>query len=238
MSNFVVIVAGGKGKRMKADKNKCFLDLMGKEVLAWTTEVFEKLNFIDGIVFSMGSEEEEREVMSLAKKHGFKKILKAVTGVPTRQAGVYAGIKALEEFKVKDEDVVLVHNGANPFIQEGEIEQLIKALDDFDGSVCAFPVKDTTRQVDENKVSLGVIDRSKLWLMQTPQCVRFGMAVKAFRKARADGFTGTDDVQLVERIGGKVKIVECSYENIKITTPEDLMLAEKILEKRLAFHDV
>jgi 2-C-methyl-D-erythritol 4-phosphate cytidylyltransferase len=228
--NYVLICAGGKGKRMNHEKNKVFMKIKDKEIIARTLEVFEKAEEINGIIIST-SLEDFAEMEKIIAREGFKKIEAIVEGGKERQDSVYNGLKKLKEIAEKD-DVILIHNAANPFVEEKTIKKCIKEAKEFGAAVAAQKVKDTIKKVNEELIVKETLDRNELWQMQTPQAILFHIALKAFEKAYSENFYGTDDVQLVERIHGKVKIVECSYENIKITTKEDIELAEKIIEKR------
>ncbi|MBU2099698.1 2-C-methyl-D-erythritol 4-phosphate cytidylyltransferase [Candidatus Micrarchaeota archaeon] len=228
--NYALICAGGKGKRMEHEKNKVFMKIKGKEIIARTLEVFEKTEEVQGIVIST-SMEDFAEMEKIITREGCKKVEAIVEGGKERQDSVYNGLKKLKEIAGK-EDIVLIHNAANPFVKKETISRCIKEAREFGASVAAQKVKDTIKKVNEDLLVKETLNRKELWQMQTPQAIIFHIALKAFEKAFEEKFYGTDDVQLVERIHGKVKIVECSYENIKITTQEDIELAEKIIEKR------
>jgi len=228
--NYAVICAGGKGERMGEGKNKVFIRLKDKEIIARTLKVFEDTKKINGIVIS-AAKEDIKEIEEIIEREGFKKVEAVIEGGEKRQDSVYNGIKKVKEF-AEEKDVLLIHNAANPFVEKTTIEKCIKEAQEFGASVAAQKVKHTIKRVNENLIVKETLNRNELWQMQTPQAIVFHIAVKAFQRAEEEGFYGTDDVQLVERIHGKVKIVECSYENIKITTQEDLELGEKILEKR------
>ncbi len=227
--NYVVVCAGGKGIRMGHEKNKVFIKIKGREIIARTIKVFDKTEKIKGIIIS-AAKEDFAEIKKITEREKFKKIIAVVEGGEKRQDSVWNGIKKLKEI-AKEEDVVLIHNAANPFVKEKTIKECIQEAKKFGASVAAQRVKDTIKRVNEDLLVKETLKRKELWQMQTPQAIIFHIAVKAFEKAHKDGFYGTDDVQLVERIHGKIKIVECSYDNIKITTKEDLELAEKIIEK-------
>ncbi len=228
--NYAVICAGGKGERMGEGKNKIFIRLKDKEIIARTLKVFEETEKINGIVVS-ASLGDIKEIEKIVGREGITKVKAVIKGGEKRQDSVYNGIKKAKEF-AEENDVVLIHNAANPFVEKETIEKCIEEAHEFGASVAAQKVKDTIKRVNEDLIVKETLNRKELWQMQTPQAIVFHIAVKAFQKAEEENFYGTDDVQLVERIHGKVKIVECSYENIKITTQEDLELGEKILEKR------
>lgn len=228
--NYAVICAGGKGIRIGHEKNKVFLKIKGKEMITHTIKVFEKAKEIKGIIISIGKDD-IKEMQEIIEREKFEKIKAVIEGGKQRQDSVYNGIKKLQEFAEKD-DVILIHNAANPFVEEQTINNCIKAAKEFGASVAAQKVKDTIKKVDEELLVKETLDRNELWQMQTPQAIINHIALKAFEKAYSENFYGTDDVQLVERIHGKVKIVECSYENIKITTKEDYELAERIIKEK------
>lgn len=225
--NIAVICAGGKGKRMLANKNKVFLNILDKPIIYHTVKCFEDHKEVDKIVIVTGEDDVLEMQQALVGMH---KVASIVVGGKERQDSVYNGIKAAAN--ISQEGIVLVHNGANPLVKYDTITNTIKEAKEHGASVAAVRVKDTIRQVSEDNFSIKTLDRKKLWAMQTPQVIKINLAMKAFNKAMKDNYYSTDDVALVEYIGGKVKIVECSYENIKITTPEDIEIAENILGMR------
>ena len=161
----------------------------------------------------------------------FIKVISILEGGKERQDSVYNGIKEASKHCDND-DIVLIHNGANPLVSQETINKTIEAANEYGASVAAMKVKDTIKSSTKNDFVKKTLDRNKLWAMQTPQVIRFGLAKQAFDKAFADNYYSTDDVALVEYIGEKVKIVESNPENIKITTPNDIVLAENILENK------
>ena len=231
--NIAIILASGMGKRMGAGKNKTLLNLGNKPLIFYTLENFEKSKAIDKIILVV-REEEKKVFQRIVEKYKLKKIEAIISGGKERQDSGYNGVIFVKEnFKKLGKDSILIfHNGANPFVAQNEIEEVILNTKKFGASVVAHKTKDTIRQVDKNGNSVGVIDRSNLWNMQTPQAIKFPLAVKAFLKAKADNFLGTDDVSLVERLGKKVKVIEASQNNFKVTTPLDLELARIILRSK------
>ena len=231
--NIAIILASGMGKRMGAEKNKTLLNLGNKPLIFYTLENFEKSKAIDKIILVV-REEEKKVFQRIVEKYKLKKIEAIISGGKERQDSGYNGVIFVKEnFKKLEKDSILIfHNGANPFVAQNEIKEVILNTKKFGASVVAHKTKDTIRQVDKNGNSVGVIDRSNLWNMQTPQAIKFPLAVKAFLKAKADNFLGTDDVSLVERLGKKVKVIEASQNNFKITTPLDLELARIILRNK------
>jgi 2-C-methyl-D-erythritol 4-phosphate cytidylyltransferase len=225
MTYQVIIPAAGQGKRMGAGRNKLFLEIKGIPVLIYTLQVFEEDEQCIGIVLVINPEEEQ-ELQSLLKQYQIKKVIDLVPGGKERQYSVYHGVRAIE-----GNGIVLVHDGARPFIDHQQISQLVSAAETVGASVLAVPLKDTVKKVEDGKVS-ETIDRSSLWAIQTPQAFRLSLLRKAHEKAEAEDFLGTDDASLVERIGYDVIIVEGNYDNIKLTTQEDLYFAEAIIQKR------
>jgi 2-C-methyl-D-erythritol 4-phosphate cytidylyltransferase len=225
MTYQVIIPAAGQGKRMGAGRNKLFLEIKGIPVLIYTLQVFEEDEQCTGIVLVINPEEEQ-ELQNLLKQYQIKKVIDLVPGGKERQYSVYHGVQA-----IGGNGIVLVHDGARPFIDHKQIAQLVSAADTVGASVLAVPLKDTVKKVEDGKVS-ETIDRSSLWAIQTPQAFRLSLLRKAHEKAEAEDFLGTDDASLVERIGYDVIIVEGNYDNIKLTTQEDLYFAEAIIQKR------
>lgn len=225
MTYRVIIPAAGQGKRMGAGKNKLLLELEDMPIFIYTLKVFEEDESCSGIILAI-NDQEEREVIDLLNLYGIKKVIGLVPGGKERQHSVFHGVQAL-----KDDGIVLVHDGARPFIDQDQIHSLVVAAEQYGASVLAVPVKDTVKKVSGNKV-IETVERSSLWAIQTPQAFRMSLLRKAHEKAMEEDFLGTDDASLVERMGQDVIIVEGNYDNIKLTTPEDLFFAETIIHKR------
>lgn len=223
--NYAIIVAGGKGKRMHTRINKLFL-LLNKEPIIWhTLNTFQECKNINRIIL-VGRPEDKDKFESIIKKNNFKKVIKIVDGGLERQDSVYNGINAIE--KANDDDIILIHNAVNPFVDEATINNCINAAKKYGAAVVGFPAKDTIKVVEDGLVRQ-TINRNILWQVQTPQAMKYFLAKKAFERAHKEKFYGTDDVSLVERIGGSVKVVYCPRENIKITEPYDLAYANKMV---------
>lgn len=221
MSNSVgvVIVAAGRGTRMGTVESKQYLLLQGKPIIVHTLEVFQQHDLISEIVLVTGKEDIERcrEWIQLYKLDKVKAI---VPGGSERQHSVHKGLLKLTT------QWVMVHDGVRPFVQPIEIEACYKRAKQIGASVLAVPVKDTIKQVDNEGKVLSTPDRRSLWAIQTPQTFRLSELLDAYAVAERDGFLGTDDSSLAERAGIPVSVVEGSYRNIKITTPDDLDFAE------------
>jgi 2-C-methyl-D-erythritol 4-phosphate cytidylyltransferase len=217
---------------MEAGKNKVLLKIKKNPIIFYTLQTFENSKNISKIVL-VAAEKDKKTFLKIVEKNKFKKVIKVISGGKERQNSAWNGIKFLDENIENKKDLILLfHNGANPFVSEKEIKESVRKARKYGASAVAQKTKDTIRKVDEKGFSLGVIDRSNLWNMQTPQTIKFNLAKKAFKKAEEDNFLGTDDVSLIERLGKKVKIIEASDDNFKITTPKDLVLAKIILSKK------
>lgn len=222
----VIIPAAGQGKRMGAGKNKLLLTLEGVPVLIHTLKVFEADAECSGIILPIHPDD-EAEFKLLLKDYGIHKVSSLIIGGKERQDSVYNGLKALGSFN----GVVLVHDAARPFIKAETIHALVEAASKEGGAIVAVPVKDTIKKAVNSQV-IETVERSSLWAVQTPQAFRVSILLEAHNKAASEQFTGTDESSLVERLPHPVAIIEGDYDNIKLTTPEDLYFAEAILRKR------
>lgn len=225
MSYQVVIPAAGQGKRMGAGKNKLLLSLNGVPVLIHTLLVFEADEACDGIILAI-SPDDEKEFSELINKYGIKKVSAFANGGKERQDSVYNALQ-----KVNSNGIVLVHDGARPFISKETIHQVTAAALLDGAAVVGVPVKDTIKKV-QNQTIVETVERSSLWAVQTPQAFRVSILQQAHQLAMEEGFLGTDEASLVERIPFAITMVEGSYDNIKLTTPEDMFFAEAIIRKR------
>lgn len=225
--NSVIIVAAGRGTRMNRKINKAFIDIDGKQMVAHTINTFYNCPEIDEIIVAVSKYDLSKFRDEILKTHSFKNI-KMVIGGKERQDSIYNALKKVDPRS----EIVLIHDGARPFIEEDTVVKLIEKTKDTGAAIVAVPVKDTVKVVDEEGMIESTPKRSRLWAAQTPQAFDRNIIVKAHEKAHRDGFLGTDDSMLVEKMGVRVSIVEGSYENIKITTPEDLDIAQMILNKQ------
>ena len=218
----VVIAAAGKGSRMGMEINKQYLELQGKPVLAVTIQRFENCDLIDEIIVVANEAEVEFCTKNVIERWGFKKVKAVVAGGPTRRHSVYIGLCQVSPAC----GVVLIHDGARPFVDIHIIEACIDAAEYYGAAVAAVPARDTIKRADREGFVEETVDRSNLWYIQTPQAFRFGLIMDAHTRAEQDGFVGTDDAVLAERLGHKVRLVPGKYTNIKITAREDLIMAE------------
>ena len=222
--NGVVIVAAGTGSRMNMGINKQFIKLEGKEIIAYTIEKFYNNSNIEDIVVVVKEDESEFFKKEILDKYNFKNV-KIAYGGKERQHSVYNGLKLLDEKC----DVVLIHDGARPFVSDKIIDKSIEEAKEHKAIVVGVPVKDTIKVIDNDKNIVDTPNRSVLWAVQTPQTFDYKILIDAYKDAFKNKFYGTDDAMLVERIGYKVKMLEGSYNNIKITTQEDLNIGSQIL---------
>ena len=222
--NGVVIVAAGTGSRMNMGINKQFIKLEGKEIIAYTIEKFYNNSNIEDIVVVVKEDESEFFKKEILDKYNFKNV-KIAYGGKERQDSVYNGLKLLDEKC----DVVLIHDGARPFVSDKIIDKSIEEAKEHKAIVVGVPVKDTIKVIDNDKNIVDTPNRSVLWAVQTPQTFDYNILIDAYKYEFKNKFYGTDDAMLVERIGYKVKMLEGSYNNIKITTQEDLNIGSQIL---------
>jgi 2-C-methyl-D-erythritol 4-phosphate cytidylyltransferase len=223
-----IIAAAGMSNRMKSKINKQFININGKPILAHTLEKFQRCRYIDEIIVVAREDEINYCKKEVVKRYGFNKVTKIVRGGKERQDSVYNGILALNE----KTDIVVSHDGARPFVKIKNIVDSIKGAVEYGACVVGTPVKDTIKFVKDGEEIDSTPNRDILWAAQTPQSFKREILMEGYRKAIEDNFVGTDDSVLVERLGIQVKIIMGSYENIKITTPEDIIIAESILKDK------
>ncbi len=215
----VIIPAAGHGKRMNMDISKQYIEINDKPILAYTIEVFQNCPVIDDIIVVVGEEELGYVEKYIKDQYRYDKIKSIVIGGAQRQDSVYKGLQVLN----RSIDYVMVHDGARPFITNQEIINIYEETKKYKACVLGVKVKDTIKQVDENKNVIDTPDRNLLYHIQTPQCFRKNLLLEAYRKGLAAACKVTDDATLIEMFTDtQVKIVEGSYDNIKITTLEDL----------------
>ncbi|WP_252504735.1 2-C-methyl-D-erythritol 4-phosphate cytidylyltransferase [Sporosarcina sp. Marseille-Q4943] len=221
----VLLPAAGSGRRMGAGFNKLFLEMAGKPILMHTLQVFEQDPACSGMILSV-KEEEKREIEGMLERFGITKVTALVEGGAERQQSVAACIRAH-----KAGGIVLVHDAARPFIKQDVIGELVDVADEYGAAIAGVQVKDTMK-VAPGGIVEETVDRSKLWAIQTPQAFRYDLLKEASDKAEAEGFLGTDESMIVERLGHPVRVVESTYDNVKMTTKEDLLFGEVLLKQR------
>lgn len=229
MKTIAIITAAGKGKRMGAGIKKPYIILSGKPILAHAILPFEQSKAINGVIIVTARGDEDFCLRNIVERFKLKKVLKVICGGKERQDSVMAGVMAAVRLG-GDWDMVAVHDGARPFVTKEAVEQVIKFAKRCGAATLAVPVKNTIKRVCSGFVKK-TLPRGELWAIQTPQAFGFDMLKKAHLQAKKQGFTGTDDCMLVERLGCKVAVVKGSYNNVKITTSEDLILGETIANR-------
>ncbi len=226
MKTAAILLAAGSGKRMQAGKNKLFLTLHDKPVLAYTADAFQQSADVDGIVV-VAKEAEMEQIQQMLPQEKYNKILCYTAGGKERQDSVLCGLQALPEEYTR----VLIHDGARPFVTKTLIADLLAAMTEDCGTIAAVPAKDTVKRVDNDNMVQETLKRSELWNIQTPQCFYTKPILNCYLQGVRDSFTATDDASLAEQYGLAVKVVPAYYENIKLTTPEDLDVAEVFLKR-------
>ncbi len=221
----VLIPAAGTGSRMGAAVNKQYLSLADRPILAHTLSLFDRHPAVNRIVVISPREEIPFCRTEVVERYRFEKVRELVEGGAERQDSVRNGLAACG---AAPEDIVLIHDGVRPLFPADRIDEVIDSARRVGGCVVGVPVKDTIKQVEGGMIRQ-TPDRRSLWLAQTPQAFSFAIIRSAHEQALQDGFRGTDDASLVERLGHPVAMVEGSYRNIKITTPEDLLVAQAFL---------
>jgi 2-C-methyl-D-erythritol 4-phosphate cytidylyltransferase len=226
--NIAIIAAAGAGTRMASDRPKQFLLLAGTPVIFHTLKVFEQCDSIDEVIVVLPAEE-SAGFLSLAGKFGVRKLARVVPGGATRADSVKRGLMAIRSATA---EIVVVHDGVRPFVTVEEIDATIAAAKSDGAAILVAPVTDTIKQVGDGAV-VKTLDRGTLRRALTPQCFRYELLREAYQKADVNDPSLTDESALVEQLGKRVRIVEGSARNIKITTAEDLAIAEVLLKTRI-----
>jgi 2-C-methyl-D-erythritol 4-phosphate cytidylyltransferase len=232
-----IVPSAGLGRRFGSDANKPFQILGGKPLVVWALETLESVDAIEEIIPVLRKEDVERGI-EVFRSYNISKTNRVATGGEERQDSVYNGLKIIADKNC----IVLIHDGVRPLIEkdliEKEIKELLKGgkggLKSFDGVVLGVPVKDTIKEAGSGIIRR-TIKRDSLWAIQTPQVFPYKKISAAYKKSIKEGFYSTDDAALMERYGGKIKVIMGSYSNIKITTPDDLIFAEYLLSKKINF---
>lgn len=222
----VIIPAAGQGKRMKAGKNKQWIILDDKPLIAHTLTVFQQDPNCEAIILVI-NEKEKQDFQALIEDFSFTKVTRLVHGGAERQHSVFNGLKTLTD--ASPHDVILVHDGARPFVTHDLIKRVAEKAAATGAAVLAVPIKDTLKRTD-GSVIIETVDRTGLWAAQTPQAFHYQLLYDANLYAEKHNLAATDDASLVEIFGHPVSLVVSDATNIKLTTPEDLMFADLILK--------
>ena len=223
-----VIPGAGSGERLGLSESKLFLLLGDKPVLVHTLEKLQQSPIVDEVVLVVRRTDLSR-ARALVTDYRLAKVSDIIEGGDRRQDSVYLGLRTLLGRGVQ---YVFIHDAVRPFFDAEQIPELLEATKVHGAAILAIRPKDTIKLSDGVPFVQQTLERSKLWAVQTPQCFEIELLMKAYRRAMKENFVGTDDASLVERLGVKVRIVEGSHDNIKITTKEDLELAELILRRQ------
>lgn len=232
-----IVLAAGQGKRMNSKVHKQYLLIQEKPVIYYTLNCLEK-SFIDNIVLVVGAGEEEYCKKEIVEKYAFQKVKTIVPGGKERYHSVYEGLKAI----TWENDIVYIHDGARPFLTEEMLQRAYEAADENGACVLGMPVKDTVKIADKHGFVKETPDRAGVWQIQTPQVFSQDVIFPCYEKLIAQeaellqkGIRITDDAMVVEYFSNiRIKLVEGSYKNMKITTPEDLDIAETFLKTDIA----
>ena len=226
MKNTAIVLAAGQGKRMHTKIQKQFLEIKGYPVLYYSLRCFQDSPLIEDIILVTGEESVLYCQKEIVNKYGFTKVTKVIPGGKERYDSVYQGLLACE-----NSDYVLIHDGARPFITEEILERGLTGAEETGACAVGMPSKDTVKIADESGYIAETPDRSKVWMIQTPQIFQYALIRNAHESIRTREMSNvTDDAMVVEQETGiKVRLAEGSYQNIKITTPEDLGVAELFL---------
>jgi len=219
-----IIVAAGVGARMTSDTPKQYFLLNGRPILYYTIKNFVKAKLVSEIVLVISKEFMDSELLHACIPLGNSSPIKIVAGGKKRQDSVYNGLKSIDEIC----NIVVVHDGVRPFIDPEKIDETIKMCSEYDGVVVATPAIDTLKEVN-NSLIVKTLNRASIWQIQTPQTFRREVLEHAFQKAYKDDFIGTDEASLVERLGMQIGVLIGNHKNIKITTQEDISIAEVLI---------
>ena len=223
-----IVLAGGSGKRMNARVHKQYLEVNGRPLIYYSLKAFES-SAVDEIILVCGAGEEEYCQKEIIDKYQIKKVKAIVAGGKERYHSVYQGL-----LTAGDPDYVLIHDGARPMVDAEMIKRSMDSVKQYKACVAAMPVKDTIKVADENAFAKETPERSRLWQIQTPQSFEYELITDAYEKMIKDSARGniTDDAMVVEKYTSvRVKLTQSSYKNIKITTPDDIIIAESFIKK-------
>lgn len=225
-----VVLAAGQGRRMESEIQKQYMEVGGKPLIFYALDAFENSD-VDDVVLVVGNGEQENCRRDIVERFGFSKVSSIVEGGKERYHSVYEGLKAAD-----DADYVLIHDGARPCVDGRIIADAIAGARAYDACAVGMPVKDTIKVADEQEFAKETPDRRTLWMIQTPQAFSYELIYRAYTKlfeAEENQVGITDDAMVVESMTAqKVKLIRGSYENLKVTTPEDIAVVEALLGRK------
>lgn len=232
-----IVLAGGSGSRMQARTKKQFMEVDGVPLLWYSLQVFQSCLVVDEVILVASEEDLDHCRLDIVAHYGFSKVKQVVEGGKERYHSVFAGLSAV----TPDTSYVLIHDSARPFVTEEIIRRSLEDVQKYGASIVAMPVKDTIKICDKEQMVTQTPDRTHTWLMQTPQVFSYSLVKKAYEKLMESektliqkGIHITDDAMVVETFfpAQKIHLVEGSYENFKVTTPEDLLFAQVYGKRR------
>lgn len=223
----VVVAAAGQGSRMGTKTNKQFIMLNNKPVIAYSLDFFEKQDIVDEIVVVTSAKELEYCRHEIIEKNKYQKVSAVLTGGQQRQDSVWAALQYL----APDTDFVAVHDGARPLLSADVLSRLLAEAEEWGAAIPGVPSRDTIKMVNKDSFVRQTLDRNVIYSIQTPQVFKFKELFTAYKYADEEDFYATDDAALFEKYIGQVKVVEGDYDNIKITTPLDLIIVQNLLTR-------
>jgi 2-C-methyl-D-erythritol 4-phosphate cytidylyltransferase len=224
--NCAIILAAGKGKRMGESINKQYLNINGYPILYYTLKAFSQSSSIDEIILVVAEGEMDYCREKIIKKYNIPKVKNIVIGGRERQDSVMNALNA-----VVSSEIVLIHDGARPFISESIIRDAVTYANLYGAAACGVKPKDTIKIKDSEGFSIETPSREMFFCVQTPQAFRYELILDCHKRIHKEGIKVTDDTMVAERYGNRVYLYEGSYNNIKVTTPEDLEIGKQILDK-------
>jgi len=222
----VVIAAAGIGSRMNSKVNKQYIPLKGRPVIAYSLDTFEKIQQVDSIVIVANSNELDYCKNEIVKKYGYQKVTGVIPGGKQRQASVRAGLNYISG----STDFVAVHDGARPLVTSQLVQDLLTEAEKWGAAIPGVLARETLKTVDGDGMVVDTLDRSRIVVVQTPQIFKYDMLLEAYEKAYTEGVSGTDDASIFEKYMGRVRVVNSDNRNMKITTPEDIAVAESLMD--------
>ena len=229
MSVKAIIPAAGSGKRIREDMPKQYILLAGLPLLTHTILKFQESALVDEIILVVRRDDLGWVRENILSKHNLTKVTKVVGGGAERQDSVACGLQEIYETS-RGDDIVIVHDGARPFVDQKKIEESIIGARERGACILGLRIRETLKRVDKNGIIQSTIPSKGLWIAQTPQAFKLPLIKKAFLLAKREGFYGTDEASLIERLPHDIKVIEGSFWNMKITYPEDFQMADQIIK--------
>jgi 2-C-methyl-D-erythritol 4-phosphate cytidylyltransferase len=228
MKTVAIIPAGGAGRRMGGNVAKQYLSLAGIPILVHTLKAFQDSPLIDEILLAVPQSDVADVRLAVVQRYGLSRVSLVLAGGNRRQDSVRNALAHLRD----EHEIIVIHDGVRPFVTDELIERAVAGAKEFGAVTVGVPVRDTVKAVDAAGKITGTVPREGLWLTQTPQAFRREVILAAYERAAAEGFYGTDDASLVERMGIPVRMIPGNADNIKVTTPEDMILGKRIIRFR------